>query len=70
MLADLRAGGVVLIETDGDEPLRLAELRAAERLKLPDCCVLDAALTNDATLVTVDEKLAEAARRLGLSVLP
>lgn len=37
---------------------------------MPGCCVLDAAMTNDAGLATLDDALTGAARRFGLVVLP
>ena len=46
MLADLKMAGIMLASRDDDEPLRLAELRATTGLKLPDCCVLDVAVSN------------------------
>jgi len=70
MLADLTASAIVLAPRDDDEPLRLAELRATTGLKLPDCCVLDTAKTNDAKLATFDRAQATAARRLGVPVMP
>ncbi|MDQ3629834.1 MAG: type II toxin-antitoxin system VapC family toxin [Actinomycetota bacterium] len=70
MQADLRTAGVRLARHDDDEPLRLAELRTRTRLKLPDCCVLIAALDNRATLATFDRALAIAAGRLGVPVVP
>ena len=70
MREDIRAIGILLAPTDPDEPLRLAELRASSRLKLPDCCVLDAAVRARASLATFDDALAAAARGRGVSVLP
>lgn len=70
MQADLKAVGVVVAGTDDEQPLRLAQLRVGTALKLPDCCVLDAAQTNAAELATFDRRLAVAARRLGIPVLP
>jgi predicted nucleic acid-binding protein len=70
MQADLQAAGILIAGRDDDEPLRVAELRATTGLKLPDCCVLDAARTNDARLATFDLALATAARRLGVVVMP
>ena len=49
-----------------DEPVELARLRAKTGLKLPDCCVLVAALQLKASVATFDERLARAARELGL----
>lgn len=46
---------------------RLAEIRAATNLKLPDCCVIHAAEQHRATVATFDSMLADRARRLNLS---
>lgn len=67
---DLYAAGIALASHDAEEPLRLAELRATTGLKLPDCCVLDAAVGNHASLATFDAVLVAAARRRGVTVLP
>ncbi len=70
MLADLHAAGIQLASHDEQEPLRLAQLRATSGLKLPDCCVLDAAICNGASLATFDNALAAAAEQRGVAVLP
>lgn len=70
MLADLMALGVQLAGRDDTEPVRLATLRVSTGLRLPDCCVLDTALTNTAGLATFDAALAGVARRLQVPVLP
>lgn len=70
MDADLRAMGIQLVELDDQQPLRLAQLRVTTRLKLPDCCVLDAAMSHDARLATFDRALSTAAVSQGLPVLP
>lgn len=70
MHADLHAAGIQLASHDEQEPLRLAELRSTSGLKLPDCCVLDTAISNDASLATFDNALATAAKRRGVAVLP
>lgn len=49
---------------------RLAILRAETRMKMPDCCVLLAALEQEATLASFDTSLLAAARELGLSTAP
>lgn len=46
-----------------------ADLRATSGLKLPDCCVLDTAISNDASLATFDDALAMVARQRGVAVL-
>ena len=70
MQADLGAAGIILTDRDDNEPLRLAELRASTGLRLPDCCVLDAAITNSGTLATFDQALASTAHRLSVPTLP
>ncbi len=70
MRDDLRAAGIEIAPYDPDEPLRLAELRVATGLKLPDCCVLDVAAHHQASLATFDADLASAARHRGVAVLP
>ncbi|HSU48712.1 MAG TPA: PIN domain-containing protein, partial [Arthrobacter sp.] len=70
MHADLQAAGVRLADHDEQEPLRLAQLRATTSLKLPDCCVLDTAISNNASLATFDNALATAARQRRVAVLP
>lgn len=47
---------------------RLATLRAGTRLKMPDCCVLLAALEREARLASFDLSLLAAARELGLKL--
>ncbi len=69
MQADLQAVGVRLTERNDDEPLRLAELRHATKLKLPDCCVLDAAEVHRASLSTYDDALAAAAHQRNVTVV-
>ncbi len=72
-LGAARAGlarlGVDEVTLGEDAAVRLAELRAQTRLKLPDCCVLLAARDAGADMVaTFDERLGAAAEGLGLSV--
>lgn len=52
-----------------DTAVRLAQLRAATGLKMPDCCVLLAAEQHDAPLACFDERLTEAAARCSLKTL-
>ena len=49
-------------------PSRLAALRAATGLKLPDCCFLLAAEQQQAELATFDSRLASVARERGIRV--
>lgn len=51
-----------------DAPVQLALLRAATRLKMPDCCVLLAAEQVHGSVATFDDRLAAAARERGLGV--
>jgi predicted nucleic acid-binding protein len=67
---DVASAGIRTDLPDADQPLRLAELRAATRLRLPDCCVLDIASFHQATLATFDERLATIARARSIGVLP
>lgn len=48
-----------------DAALRLAELRASTGLPMPDCCVLLAAVDEDAAVATFDRRLATAVVRAG-----
>ncbi len=48
---------------------RLARLRVDTGLKLPDCCVLDAAMMASASLATLDARLARAAASVGVQVV-
>lgn len=64
----LRALGVETVPLAAEAPVRLASLRAATRLRLPDCCVLLAAETAAGEVATFDERLAEAASDLGFEV--
>jgi predicted nucleic acid-binding protein len=66
---DIRAIGAEAIVPDAGEPLLLAEIRATTGLKLPDCCVLSAALLLAAPLVTFDDRLARAAASQGVGVV-
>lgn len=48
-----------------DAPERLAGLRASSGLKMPDCCVLDAAAATGAQVASFDTALRTAAEALG-----
>lgn len=61
--------GLRTIDLDLNAPARLAELRAETGLRLPDCCVLLVAQTAGAAVITFDDRLAIAGRRLDLDVL-
>jgi predicted nucleic acid-binding protein len=65
--AALQALRVTELTLPGDDAAeRLAALRVATELKLPDCCVLLAAEDGPGTVLTFDGRLARAAERLGL----
>ncbi|MDQ3885601.1 MAG: PIN domain-containing protein [Actinomycetota bacterium] len=70
MLTDLEAIGIHVADRQDGEPLRLANLRAASGLKLPDCCALDVALTTGSILATFDDALAKAASKRHVVVAP
>lgn len=65
----LVAAGIRTASHDDDEPLRLAELRAATGLKLPDCCVLDVAIRQRASLATFDATLMAHAAKHGVQIV-
>ena len=50
-------------------PGRLAQMRVEVGLKMPDCCVLLAAQTNEAALASFDAQLISAAEKLGIGVV-
>jgi predicted nucleic acid-binding protein len=65
----LRALGVDTVPIGETAPAALARLRVETRLKLPDCCVLLAAEQVGGGLVTLDGRLAGAARGRGVAVV-
>ena len=60
--------GVEQLPLPDAQPVALARLRATTKLKLPDCCVLAAALETGATLATFDSTLARVAIEQGVAV--
>lgn len=71
---DLIRSGLQLLDAEEvglphDAAIRLAGLRAATRLKLPDCCVVLAAQQRGAAVLTFDDRLAAACERLGVQLL-
>lgn len=69
VLAALHALEVQELTFPADTALRLAQLRAATGLKMPDCCVLLAAEDATASVASFDERLAETAEMRNLPVL-
>ena len=63
---EIAAAGVETVATDAQTPMRLARLRSATRLSLPDCCVLDVALMTGRSVATFEDRLARAAASLGI----
>lgn len=70
LVDDLHAIGVRAADSADGERLSLATLRVETRLKLPDCCALDTALTSESTLATFAELLAAVARARHVRVGP
>lgn len=64
--AALQALGITELSLPANAAERLAALRAATPLKLPDCCVLLAAEDAQGTVLTFDSQLGRQATRLGL----
>ncbi len=64
----LDALGIERLSIGDQQPLALAKLRADTPLKLPDCCVLAAAIETGATLATFDTSLAKVASEHGVTV--
>ncbi len=63
----LDALGVVQLPVTPDEPSRIARIRATTSLRMPDACVLAAALHQGAALATFDNHLADVARNNGVT---
>lgn len=78
MVAPVRAGRTAVVDDaldalrvqrlalTADVVVALAELRVSSGLRMPDCCVLLAAHATGGTVATFDNRLADAARALGL----
>lgn len=62
----IAASGVETMPVDLHAPTRIARLRAATGLGIPDCCALDAALETGYAIATFDDQLARAATSLGI----
>ena len=56
------------MELPAGAALRLGELRATTKLKMPDCCVLYTAEQHSAAIATFDDTLAARACDLGLTI--
>lgn len=68
LAGEVTAMGIATWPMDAGAPVRLARLRATTGLPMPDCCVLDAAAAQRATVMTFDKRLATKAREIGLAV--
>jgi predicted nucleic acid-binding protein len=69
-VADIGSIGIEEWPMPSDAAIRLADIRAATGLKLPDCCVLVTAETSGAAVASFDARLRDAAVRRGLRVVP
>lgn len=61
--------GIEQLPFGAQQPLALAKLRAGTPLRLPDCCVLAAAIDAGARLATFDDELARIAREQGVETV-
>ena len=61
--------GVTEIPLPRDAALQLAELRVKSGLKMPDCCVLLAAITSNGAVATFDSRLKSVATSRDIRVL-
>ncbi|MGH9076026.1 MAG: type II toxin-antitoxin system VapC family toxin [Acidimicrobiales bacterium] len=68
VLAVLHDLDVVEVPFPADTAPRLARLRVATGLKMPDCCVLLSAEVAGATVACLDDRLARAALGVGVPV--
>ena len=66
----IREVGIATTDFDDDAPIRLAQIRTITRLRMPDCCVLDAARQHAAAVLSFDDSLRAAAAGLGIAVVP
>lgn len=69
VLAVLRDLEVAELPFPADAAVQLARLRAATRLRMPDCCVLLTAKDAGARVASFDARLAQAAEDRDLTVL-
>lgn len=69
VLAALAALEIQELPFPADMAVRLAELRAATGLKMPDCCVILAAEDAAGAIASFDERLAQTAEKRNLSVM-
>lgn len=61
--------GIEQLPFGPQQPIALAKLRADTVLRLPDCCVLAAAIETGARLATFDDRLARVASDQGVEVV-
>lgn len=59
--------GIEQLSVERDEPVRIARVRAEARIRMPDACVLAAALRWGAAVATFDVRLARAAESLAIT---
>lgn len=63
-----KALGLEITSIESNDSVPLAKLRAKSALKMPDTAVLHQALKAKGSIATTDQKLAQAARALGVGV--
>ena len=68
-LAAIEDIAVAAVPLGADAAGGLADLRARTGLRLPDCCVLHAAIQTGGVVATFDERLAASAAQLGIAVI-
>jgi len=61
---------IVVDPGDDASPLRLARVRAATGLRMPDCCPIEVADRRGSVLITFDASQREGAVQLGVEVAP
>lgn len=69
VMQSLHDMGIEVAGVDGDAPVRIARLRVATGLRLPDCCALDVARQHEAALVTFDDGQRVGAAKVGIAVV-
>lgn len=69
MLRNISSLGIEISQLDPDGSMKLAYVRARTQLRMPDALVLHTAIENNASLATLDAKLALAAQGESLNVI-
>ena len=69
MLRNISSLGIEISQLDPDGSMNLAYVRARTQLRMPDALVLHTAIEHNASLATLDAKLALAAQNESLNVI-